>query len=125
MSTVQEAFEAANSFDVHGTLLETNVVAYYQSKLFGDYLNVLYSIEAGQNVTFVYVKRRAESAIGAKEFIECMERQLYPFAEKKRLAIQASNYTKIYVALNLVKCRAFDIQRLSIQGLRVSLTMQM
>lgn len=90
VNTVEEAFNQAASLHVAGALLETNVVAHYLPKQSDEYLNILYSVNREQNVTFMYMKDQLQHISDANAFIECMEGQLYPLAERTRPGLMVS-----------------------------------
>ena len=76
--------EQAASLKVAGALLETNVVAHYQNSISGTFLSIQYSIEKEQNVTFMYLKEQLNLIKEAREFITCMEANLYAAANSQR-----------------------------------------
>ena len=97
VNSVEEAFKKASSLTVAGTLLETNVVAYYQPKLFGKYMNIQYSIGKEQNVTFLYLKRQIQLMKGAKEFIDCMELNLFAAANAQKIPLKVWSFRCFFI----------------------------
>ena len=102
VSSVEEAFKQASSLTVAGALLETNVVAYYQPKLFGKYMNIQYSIEKEQNVTFLYLMQQIRLMKGAKDFIDCMELNLFPVANTQKISLKVLNFISFSSCSSLV-----------------------
>lgn len=69
-------------------------------------MNIQYSIEKEQNVTFLYLKRQIHLMKGAKEFIDCMELNLFAAANAQKIPLKIDQEKTL---LDVLSGRAFSI----------------
>ena len=91
VNTNEEALKRAESLDVVGALLETNVAAYYQETFFKRRLSIGVPIKQQQNVTMLYLIKDKERFSEADEYIMCLEQQVMKYADRKKPTLKVSH----------------------------------